>query len=131
MRQLLISDGWTWERSSDGTPLLPAAVAETIIGSQCSSLWALCIMAEDVGLRGSDMTVLAALTRLRCLKVRKHLQSPAGTHAHTRVRVLLGSLGEGGRKAMNPLHVRCVVCVSWPLLHHICCSSVQAIEDEL
>ncbi len=43
-----------------------------MIGSQCSSLLALCMMAEDVGLRGSDMTALVACTRLRCLKVRKY-----------------------------------------------------------
>jgi len=98
VRQLLISDGWSWERSSGDTPLLPAAVTETIIGSQCSSPRALCIMAEDVGMRGSDMTALAALTRLRCLKVWKHSQSPAGTNTFTHGRVLLGSLGVGARR---------------------------------
>ena len=72
VRQLFISNGWSFDQTNDGAAPLPAAVTRIILGSQCSSLLALCIMAEDVGLRGSDMTALAGLTRLRCLKVRKY-----------------------------------------------------------
>ena len=82
MRQLNISDGWSFDPRRDGAAPLPAEVTRVIIGSQCSSLLALCIMAEDVGLRGSDMTALVALTRLRCLKVRKFDQTRLALNEH-------------------------------------------------
>ena len=53
-------------------------VTGIIIGSQCSSLLALCIMAEDVGLGSSGFKSLAALTRLRCLKVRNYCPTLLG-----------------------------------------------------
>jgi len=66
VQQLLITEGW----SSDFTDRLPAVVMASICGSQCSSLLALCITPQDVGLGGSDITALAALTRLTYLMVR-------------------------------------------------------------
>ena len=76
VRELLITDGW----ESEFTNLMPAVVMATICGSQCSSLLALCLTQEDVGLGGPDIIALAALTRLRYLVVRYRWCCPAGAH---------------------------------------------------
>ena len=64
-----MSAGCSVEQASGVSALLPAAVTGIILGSQASSLLALCIMAEDVGLSSSGFPAVMALTRLRCLKV--------------------------------------------------------------
>jgi len=53
---------------------MPAAVAATMLGSQCASLLQLRVAAVNVGLLGTQVAALAALTRLTHLRVR-----PAGT----------------------------------------------------
>ena len=47
---------------------MPAMVAMTILGSQCSSLTELRIEAECVGLAGAGLGALVTLTRLRSLR---------------------------------------------------------------
>jgi len=56
---------------------MPAVIAATILGSQCSSLEVLHIKPESVGMAGTGIAALAALTRLRCLEVRVGLTSSA------------------------------------------------------
>lgn len=62
MRSLCVEDG-----VRDLT--MPAVVTAIILGSQCGSLLTLSIEAPAVGLAGASVAALAALTRLRDLKV--------------------------------------------------------------
>ena len=66
MQQLAIDD-----LSLNNT--LPAVATATIMGSQCSSLISLSIMAPVVGLEGEGIAALVALTRLTQLEVRSVL----------------------------------------------------------
>ena len=63
MRRLLIEDF-----ALNGT--LPTFVTATIVGSQCSSLVSLSLVAPAVGLEGSGISALVALTQLTDLQVR-------------------------------------------------------------
>ena len=63
VRQLTIDDS-----SQNNT--LPAVAAATIVGSQCSSLVSLSIVAPVMGLEGEGIASLVALTRLTHLEVR-------------------------------------------------------------
>ena len=51
------------------TRTMPAVVMAMVLGSQCSSLQGLFIIATDVGLAGVEIAVLAAMTRLTYLEV--------------------------------------------------------------
>ena len=65
MQLLAIRD----DEDADRCNTMPAELTATILGTQCSSLLALCITAQDVGSAGDEFAALVVLKRLECLQV--------------------------------------------------------------